>query len=209
MNHLVKRVDAAGLRPDRGTKLVQILAVALLLSSLAVGSDPGVALAEIPVRVYHSPGDDGFFNWEPGGPTDPTDPTALAESAVLPFRTSIELDVWYWNGDQASVPTCLNDQSVSVTCVCFKGQGDEVCGYDVAIAAVGDVTLESFNPEIGTGDPVVFSLSGDKKLLLANRIDTTPPAARRRIGRLVVAATGGGSSRCRVGRSPARISRPR
>ena len=82
--------------------------IALLAFSTLLNSGQSLAQAsEIPVRVYHSPAGElgnGSFNFESGPGADATDPTELIQSAVVPIRGSVELDIWFWNGDVATVP---------------------------------------------------------------------------------------------------------
>ena len=105
---------------NRGVVAASIALVLCMLIGAAAAS------ADIPIRVFHSPGNDGSFNYLNGGTPDPEDPEVLIEPAVFPARAGMVLDVWYWNGDATSAATCLNEQGASVTCVCFLGAGDEL-----------------------------------------------------------------------------------
>ena len=84
------RIGVNRIHRDSFALLMRTLGVAVLLACLALGFASRVAQAQIPVRVFHSPNDDGNFVFDSNSSMDPTDPTAQAESAVLPIRSSIE-----------------------------------------------------------------------------------------------------------------------
>ena len=62
--------EAKRIRSFRGLAWIPVLAMLLQVGA--------VSAAEIPVRVFHSPANDGSFSFQ-AGPSDPTDPLALAE----------------------------------------------------------------------------------------------------------------------------------
>ena len=68
---------------------MRTVAVVFLLSISWLGSSAGVALADtpnIPIRVFHSPNNDGLFHLIGGAISDPT---ATAEPAIVPVRSSV------------------------------------------------------------------------------------------------------------------------
>ena len=66
MHRAATHIGSNNLLRKAATGPGRTLGVLLLLPLLSLPAifDSGVALAEIPVRVFHSPGDDGNFNFE-------------------------------------------------------------------------------------------------------------------------------------------------
>ena len=142
--------------------------VGVALAAFLAAND---ALAEL--KVYSSPNDDGI---------DPGEPLEIPEGSP-PESLYLYID----SGSQAS----------GSGVVCSDGDGDELCGFEVTVDALGGTSFVEFLPQLG----IIYQLNPTR--LRANGLFALDPQAiPRRIGELrVQSATAGGAVSLTAGRA--------
>jgi hypothetical protein len=121
-----------------------------------------------PPLVYHSPGDDG----------------ALAP----PFEIVSGLQTLFLYIDAGPIESVTGAP-------CFDGDGDEICGFDVALVTENGTLIQSFSPSPN----IVFAQPTTTQLRM-NGLNLTPagPPAPIRLGTLVIETSGSSIGRVRI-----------
>jgi hypothetical protein len=147
--------------------------VAASLACTLVALLPGAAYSAADPVVYHSPNDDGQrFGGGAGGGTPTTTPSP---SFVLHL---------YMDEDNGTTTASTLD-------ACGTGDGDERCGWDLAIETSGAIDFVAFS---GSGDVVAGLTTGSLPRLVFNGgIPNTGELGVVKLGDLEISSTGMGT----------------
>lgn len=144
--------------------------LALVTACFLLGPLLGTPAAAVPPVVYASPAQDG---------NPPLFPP-------LPISSSGNLDLWIETGPSA---TPAGSQEI-----CFDGQGDEICAWQIEIETTGGITITSFVEAIeDSTNPLQFA-QPSARVLRISRLNAAPPNAgdfgRMHIGMLYLNVAG-------------------